>query len=228
MANIDFSSTPVTITLSYTAPDVNSEIATAPGGYNAGTVTIKDTTITGIGVQGYKTNNVKYLKSGQEYKFTTSNADEVMYYRSLAKIDGMTVKIGDTVVDPADVAAWGDLANDTRDVVIEENVEADEEAAEDDEEGEGPGPDEDPDEDTPTLSVAPTELSIVKGESGTATISNATGTVTAESDKPSITVEVEGTTVTVTASANAAASATVTLTDEASNTATIAVTTTDE
>lgn len=121
MANIDFSSTPVTITLLYTAPDVNSEIATAPGGYNAGTVTIEDTTITGIGVQGYKTNNVKYLKSGQEYKFTTSNADEAMYYRSLATIDGMTVKIGDDVVDPADVATWSDLTNDTKDTTVTPN-----------------------------------------------------------------------------------------------------------
>lgn len=210
MANIDFSSTPVTITLSYTAPDVNSEIATAPGGYNAGTVTIKDTTITGIGVQGYKTNNVKYLKSGQEYKFTTSNADEAMYYRSLAKIDGMTVKIGDTVVDPADVATWGDQANDTKDVVVEENEDEDEEP------------------ETEPLSVDPTELTVVKGGTATATISNATGTVTAESDKATISATVEGTTVTVSAEANAAASATVTLTDEASNTATIAVTTTDE
>lgn len=210
MANIDFSTTPVTITLLYTAPDVNSEIATAPGGYNAGTVTIKDTTITGIGVQGYKTNNVKYLKSGQEYKFTTSNADEAMYYRSLAKIDGMTVKIGAAVVDPADVAAWGDLANDTRDVVVEENDDEDEEP------------------ETESLSVSPTELTVVKGGTATATISNATGTVTTSSDKATISATVEGTTVTVSAEANAAASATVTLTDEASNTATIAVTTTDE
>lgn len=120
MANIDFSSTPITIQLTYTAPDVNSEIVTAPGGYNAGTQTIKDTTITGIGVQGYKTNNVIYLKSGQEFKFEVANAEEAMYYRNFAKIEGLAVVIDGTAVDPADVAAWVDLTNDTKDTVVED------------------------------------------------------------------------------------------------------------
>ena len=123
MANIDFSTTPIEITLSYKQPEgINSEIVTAPGGYNAGTQTIKDTTVVGIGIQGYKTNNVIYLKSEQEYKFEAAKADEAMYYRNLAKIPGMTVTIGDAIVDPADVASWADLTNDTKDTVIEDNT----------------------------------------------------------------------------------------------------------
>lgn len=242
MANIDFSNTPITIKLAYTKPEGYDQIATAPGGYNSGTVVIKDNTITGFAFRGYKTNNEIFVKSGQDITFEAQSAGEAAHFRNYAKVEGVTVTINDTVVDPADVADFNDVIDDMKDVTVEKTTDdtpeseetpdnGEEETSEDDEEGEGQVPDEVNTESEETteseFSVDPTELSVVKGESATATIANATGEVTAESDKPSISAEVEDTTVTVTANANAAASATITLTDESGNTATIAVTTTD-